>query len=413
MHSATPDTRIRIPAAFSGLFLPARYKTFYGGRGAGRTTNFARALLIGAAQNPEIILCTREYQNSIADSVHRALAEQIKEMNIGYYFTVYDNYISSICGSEFIFKGLQSIDDLKSTEKIKRCWIEEAHKVRKRSWEILTPTIRGEGSEIWTSYNLEDEESPTHKKLVTNAPSNSIIRKVNYDENPFFPAVLEQERQDALRLIAEAANETERAQAQADYDHIWEGYPRRLAAAGVIKRWEIKEFDTPEDVRLFFGADWGFAADPSALIRQFILDDCLYIEYEKFGHSVEIDDLPKMFDCVPGSRDWPIKGDSSRPETISYMRRQGFQIDGAEKWNGSVEDGVAHLNGFRRIYIHPRCTNMIREAKLYSYKVDRITGDILPIIVDAHNHGWDASRYSLDGYIQARGGTGVWAKLAS
>lgn len=412
MHSAVPSTNVQIPAAFAGLFQPARYKTYFGGRGAGRTTNFTRALLIDAAQTPQIILCTREYQNSIADSVHRALTQQIKELNLGYYFRVTDNYISSICGSEFIFKGLRNIDELKSTEQIGKCWVEEAHRMTKRSWEILPPTIRANNSEIWVSFNLEDVESPTYQKLVVNPPADSIVRKVNYDENPFFPAVLEKERQDALRLIREAKSDSERAQAQADYDHIWLGEARRMAAAGVLKRWEIREFETPRDARFFHGADWGFAVDPTALVRSFIQDDALYIDMEAFGRGIEIDDTPKLFEEIPTSREWPIKADNSRPETISYMSRKGFAIDAAEKWNGSVEDGIAHLNGFTRIYIHPRCVNVAREARLYSYKVDRITQEILPIIVDANNHGWDAVRYSLDGYIQSRGGSGMWARLA-
>jgi phage terminase large subunit len=116
---------------------------------------------------------------------------------------------------------------------------------------------------------------------------------------------------------------------------------------------------------------------------------------------------------VPGVRDWPIKADAARPETISYMRRQGFHISAADKWDGCVEDGIAHLKGFRRIVIHERCKQMNDERRLYRYKVDAKTGEVLPVIVDKHNHGWDAIRYSLDGYIQRRGGLGVWSRLAS
>ena len=115
---------------------------------------------------------------------------------------------------------------------------------------------------------------------------------------------------------------------------------------------------------------------------------------------------------IPGAREWPIKGDNSRPETISFLRRQGFNIDAADKWQGSVEDGITHLRGFEEIIIHERCKHTAAEARLYSYKVDKLTREILPVIVDKHNHCWDAIRYSLDGYIQARGGLGVWQRLA-
>ncbi len=178
-------------------------------------------------------------------------------------------------------------------------------------------------------------------------------------------------------------------------------------------KWEEREFSTPERLpRLFFGADWGFASDPTALVRSFIQDECLYVEYEAVGRGVEIDETFQLFDSIPLARNWPIKADNSRPETISYMRRQGFNIDAAEKWSGSVEDGIAHLKGFKKIIVHPRCKNLIQELRLYSYKVDKVTGDVLPIIVDKHNHAIDALRYSLDGYIQKRGGLGVWRKLA-
>jgi phage terminase large subunit len=142
-------------------------------------------------------------------------------------------------------------------------------------------------------------------------------------------------------------------------------------------------------------------------------DDCLYIDHEAYSVGCELDHTDALFDCVPGARDWPIKADSARPETISFMRRRGFNIAAAEKWPGSVEDGIAHLKAFRRIIVHERCPRTAQEARLYSYKIDAKTGQVLPKIVDAHNHCWDAVRYALDGFIQARGGLGIWARLAS
>ncbi len=121
--------------------------------------------------------------------------------------------------------------------------------------------------------------------------------------------------------------------------------------------------------------------------------------------------FPGANDIGPGSRSWPIYADRSRPETISYMARQSFNISAADKWPGSLEDGVAHLKGFVRIHIHERCKHMQQEARLYSYKVDRVTGVVLPIICDSWNHGWDAVRYGLNGYIQKRGVSAQWERL--
>lgn len=401
-----------IVRAFEPLFRPARYKIFKGGRGGAKSWNLARALAIIAARDKVRILATRELQNAISDSVYKLLCDQIEALRLGYYYTITQSSIRSRCGSEFLFKGLRhNAQEIKSTEGIDIAWIEEAQKTSKESLELLRPTIRKANSELWFSLNPDEESDPVYQ-LAMNPPTGAIVRHVNYYDNPFFPAELERERLDCLSLVTSAPTESARTQAQADYDNIWLGMPKRRADAAILKRWEVQEFETPERCRFFHGADWGFAADPTALVRAFILDNTLYIDQEAFGHGVEIDDLPALFDKIPTARDWPIKADAARPETISYMRRQGFNIAAAEKWQGSVEDGIAHLNGFKKIVVHPRCANVLRECKLYSYKVDRITGEILPIIVDANNHGIDAIRYSLDGYILKRGGLGVWSRLA-
>lgn len=199
------------------------------------------------------------------------------------------------------------------------------------------------------------------------------------------------------------------------YEHIWLGLPKALSEAVIFSgKYRVEAFS--DDLwqsadRLFFGADFGFANDPSTLVRCFIIDTRLYIEYEAYGVGVELDEMASFYDSVPEVRRWPIHGDCSRPETISYLSRQGFIIDGATKWPGSVEDGITYLKGFEEIIIHERCKHMVDEARLYSYKTDRMTGEVLPVVVDKHNHLWDAVRYSLDGYITSVGDLGVWAAL--
>ena len=184
-------SNIQIPEAFEDLFTPARYKVFYGGRGGAKSWNFARALIVTAYKNKTRILCAREIQKSIADSVHKLLRDQIYELGLDGFFEIYQKTITGINGSEFIFEGLHlNVRQIKSKEGIDIVWVEEAEKVSDDSWSFLIPTIRKDGSEIWVSFNPDSEEDPTYRRFITSPPDGAIIRKVGYKENPFFPEVL-------------------------------------------------------------------------------------------------------------------------------------------------------------------------------------------------------------------------------
>lgn len=382
---------ISLPESFQALFQPARYKIYYGGRGGAKSWSFARGLVALAYTKPIRILCTREFQNSISDSVHRLLQDQITALELNPWFTITQTSITSHVGAQFIFKGLQrSIQEIKSTEGIDICWVEEAQTISENSWEILIPTVREEGSEIWISFNPQDELDPTYQRFVVNTPPDSVLRKVNWSENPHFPEVLNREREYMLKIDPEA------------YQHVWEGFCRRISDAVIFRgRFEIDRFgDPPEGTRLYYGIDFGFSQDPMALVRCWMRDNKLYIDHEAYGIGVELDDIVEFINRVPGASKWPIKGDSSRPETISHARRRGFNMTSAQKWKGSVEDGIAVMKGFEKIIIHERCHRTAEEFRLYSYQVDKQTNDILPKIDDKWNHCIDAIRYSLDGYIK-------------
>jgi len=182
------------------------------------------------------------------------------------------------------------------------------------------------------------------------------------------------------------------------YQHVWEGFCRQISDAQILKgKYEVADFnDPPPGTIILYGADFGFSQDPSTLIRMWEFDRCLYISHEAYGIGVELDDMPAFYKQVPGSDTWPIKGDNARPETISHIKRRGFDISAAKKWAGSVEDGLTYLRSYRKIYIHARCKHTAEEARLYSYKVDKQTEEVTPIVVDAHNHCIDAIRYALD-----------------
>lgn len=391
---------------FKWLFSEYRYQLFYGGRGSGKSHAVAGAMILWAVFAPCKILCAREFQNSIADSVHSLLEWHIDDLGLRDRFLVTKNSIKNQnTKSEFLFKGLKNnVNSIKSLSSVTHCWVEEAASVSEHSWKILLPTIRAPGSRIIMTANPEGEDDFLSRRWITNPCENTKAIRVNYDKNPYFPQELENERQYALNLITSAPNEDARMQAKSDYEHIWEGEFKRILAAQVIRRAEIKEFDTPEFAQLYFGLDFGYSVDPNALTRSFIVGSDLYIDYE-VGGRCEIDELPKLLDSVPGVRNWPIFCDAARPETISALRRSGFQASAAKKWQGSVEDGIAYLNSFNRIYIHSRCVETWGETRNYKYKMDPLTGAVLPILVDKHNHYIDSIRYGHHQNINRTGGS--------
>ncbi|MBU9979650.1 phage terminase large subunit [Proteus mirabilis] len=399
-----------IPAKLVPVFAKegVRYRGSFGGRGSAKTRTFAMMSAVKAYQAAEqgisgVILCGREFMNSLEESSMEEVKQAIRSIPwLNDYFDIGEKYIRTKCKRvNYVFCGLRhNLDSIKSKARILLAWVDEAESVSDLAWKKLRPTVRESGSEIWVTWNPEKDGSATDKRFRKTPPKNSIIVEMNYNDNPWFPDVLEEERLDDLNSLE-----------YSDYAWIWEGaYLENSDKQVLANKYVVQSF--PDNLwqkadRLLFGADFGFAKDPNTLLRQFILNDCLYIEYEAYGIGVELDHMPAFYDKIPESRKWPIKADSARPETISYLKRQGFNISAAKKWQGSVEDGITHLRGFKQIIIHPRCKETAKEARLYSYKTDRITGEVLPVIEDKNNHCWDAVRYGLDGYITQKSNAGL------
>src|SRR3954471_13285495 len=405
-----------------------RYKVYWGGRGSAKSWGFAEALIRLAREKPLRILCLREFQNSIKESSHKMLVDTIHRLGMEAWFNVTDTSITSRCGAEFMFKGcFNKLNSLRSTEGVDIVWLEEAHSISEASWRVIIPTIRKEDSEIWVSFNMDDEMDATFRRLVAHKRPDSIVHHVNYDSNPYFPAT--------LRAEMEYDKETDYHL----YEHIWLGAPRKVSNAIVLNgKYKVREFETEgwreygQDNRIFLGMDFGYSQDPAALVRMWIKEHTEVIQgaprkvhslmftNEAYGHHVENDDeLVQFVESVPGTREWPIKADSARPETISFLKNRAFNISAADKWDGSVKDGIAHLRGYHEIVIHPQCVNTAREAHLWRFKVDPKVIDehgqelVLPVLVDRNNHTWDAARYGLDGQIQRGGIMGLWQRLAA
>lgn len=384
--------QIRTPRVFLPLLKPARYKGAYGGRGSGKSHFFAEALIERCIAQKTSWACLREVQKSLNQSVKRLLEIKIEELGVSHMFDCQEAKIITPYGGLIIFQGMQNhtADSIKSLEGFDGAWFEEAQNCSQRSLDLLRPTIRKEGSEMWFSWNPENETDPVDELLRgENPPPESIVVEVNYSDNPWFPKVLRDEM------------EYDKSRDKDKYQHIWLGGYRQHSEARVFNNWTVEEFEAPKGTVFRFGADWGFAVDPSVLVRCYIDGRRLYIDHEAWMVGCEIDQLPDLFDRIPESRKWFITADSSRPETISYMQKHGYpKINPAIKGPGSVEDGIEFLKSFD-IVVHPRCKHVIDELSMYSYEVDDLTGKVLPKLADKNNHTIDAVRYACEGARKA------------
>lgn len=383
---------IKTAEVFEPLLETARYKGCHGGRGSGKSHFFAELLIEDCIRERIDAVCLREIQKSLKFSVKKLLELKIEEMNAGAYFEVQNEQIKSRNGGVIIFQGMQdhTSDSIKSLEGFKRAWFEEAQTASQRSLDLLRPTIRSPGSEIWFSWNPSQPTDPVDVLLRgENPPPSSIIVQANYMDNPWCPQ----------ELLDEMAYD--RSRDPEKYAHIWLGQYQRNSEARVFKNWKVEEFERPPGTVHRLGADWGFSVDPSVLVRCDIDGKRLYIDYEAHMVGCDIDMLPDLFDRVPDSRKWFITADSARPETISYMRKHGYpKINSAIKGAKSLEEGVEFLKSYD-IIVHPRCVHAIDELTMYSYKTDPLTGLVLPILEDKKNHVIDALRYACEGARKA------------
>ena len=396
-------SELSLPDKLYPLINPKRYNVIYGGRGSGKSESIARLLIIRALQSQRRILCCREFQASIRESVHALLKSVIQTHNLHDYFTVNFNGIKcNLTGSEFVFAGLaeHTVDSIKSLYGFTDVWVEEAQRLSKRSMDLLLPTIRAEGSVFFFTFNPELESDPVYKRFVSEPDSldDALVIQMNYWDNPFFPDVLRAEMEACKRRSNE------------DYLHIWCGQTRSFTQASILGHLiKVEEFEPAPEWQPYFGIDWGFAADPTVLVKCFVQDNKLYLRNEFHAHGVEINDYAKCFSTVPDAIHAELWADNSRPESISYLNqpvnyadRKPLNVKAAPKWSGSVEDGIGWLRSLDAIVIHPECSASVYELPRYSWKVDKLTGELLPTPLDDWNHVSDAIRYACHRFIKRK-----------
>lgn len=376
------------------------YRWAKGGRGSGKSFNFAKMAAVWGYLEPMRILCTREYQASIKESFHAELKAAIQsEPWLEADYDVGVDYLrNKTTGSEFIFRGLRhAVNTIKSLAKIDLTIVEEAEDVPEVSWLALEATVfRQPRSELWAIWNPRTKGSPVDKRLVDNPPRRGIGAEVNWNDNPYFPANLNELR----------AREQERLDPDT-YHHVWEGgyltNSKRQVFGG---KWAVREFNIDSDWDgPYQGGDFGFSQDPLAVVRCWINDDTIYVSHEAGKVQLELDDIVDFVtESISGFQKYVTRWDSARPESISHIKKKGLPYsESVDKWAGSVEDTIAFLRSFKKIIIHPRCKQLINEMRLYSHKVDRLTNDILPDIEDAYNHYIDALRYAITPMVKRQG----------
>lgn len=381
------ELQIQTPKVFLPLLNPSRYKGAHGGRGSGKSHFFAELLIEQCLLRKIDAVCIREIQKSLNQSVKKLIETKIETLGVGHLFEIQESVIKTPYGGLIIFQGMQNhtADSIKSLEGYDIAWVEEAQSLSQRSLDLLRPTIRKQDSEIWFSWNPDSEADPVDAFLRgSNPPPDSVVVEANYSDNPFLPDVLKKEM------------EYDRKRDPDKYAHVWLGQYKKNSEARVFKNWTVEEFEVDKTAVIRQGADWGFAVDPTVLIQCYIVGRKLYIPYEAYKVGCEITDIPELFLTLPDAEKWNIVADSSRPETISHVSKQGFKIRGAIKGAGSVEDGIEWLKSFD-IIVHPRCVHTIEELTLYKYKEDPLTGEILSVLEDKDNHVIDAIRYACEG----------------
>ena len=422
--------QIQLPYAFKDLRKPLRHKAYYGGRGGAKSHSFAQELVLRGFQRREMRwLCCREIQKSVATSVKKLLEDKILAAGLGPsrdggndFYVITERSIKSHDGRvEFLFEGLRNNpESVKSMEGLDGAWVEEANVVSQRSIDLLIPTVRKEGSELWWSWNRRHANDPVDKMFLGNPekPPRSVVQKVTWEDNPWFPEVLREEMEWCKKR---------------DHDkwlHVWQGDLVRMSEARVFKNWEINDLDSliEEDKGCVprLGADWGYSIDPTVLVECFLLNNggrkILYIRDERHKIKCPVDEIPSLFagtdvDFPVEQRRWENKfghrgiksaydgykivADSARPETIKHLRDRGFNIASAIKGARSIEEGISFIQGYD-VVIHPNCKNTIDEFTYYSYKEDALTGEVLPELADRDNHVVDALRYALEGARRGR-----------
>lgn len=390
-------TRIEIPQKLLPLFQPKRYKVIHGGRGSAKSWSVARALVSIGATKPIRVLCARETQKSIQESVHRLLKDQIESLGLDQFYTIQENKILGTNGTEFTFAGIrqQGVFNLKSYEGTDICWVEEAQVVTKKSWDVLIPTIRKPGSEIWVTFNPELDTDETFSRFVVRPPEESIVIQMNWQDNPWFPPELDKERRQWLDRDP------------VGYLTTWEG-KCRPAVEGAIYANEIEATQregriraVPYDPQLKVHTVWdlGWNDSMSIICVQRVASEVRVIDYIEDSHRT-IDSYVMQLqerkwnwgtDYIP--HDGAHRDFKSGKSTQELLQTLGRNVQVLAR--GNPEEGIrlARMIFPRTYFDADRCTELVNHLKRYRRQINQVTQEAGAPLHDEHSHAADAFRY--------------------
>ena len=379
---------MQIPKEFSRLFdKDWREAAVWGGRFSLKSHTVARILLVRARMSKIRVACFREFQNSIADSSHQLLADLIKQYELNEFQVIDNSILNKINGSDFIFKGLhRNEQSIKSIEGIDIAWVEEAQTVSKESIEILTPTVRKEGSQIIYTYNRLLEDDPVHTRLVVEGRPNTLQINVNYDvaiKYGWMPESVRQEMED------------DKAKRPSLYRYKWLGEPNSLERR-IYKDWEIIE-EIPHEARLErYGLDFGFTNDPTVIEAIYKYNNAFIIDEVAYQKGLSNKSIADIFLNIERAL---VIADSAEPKSIDEIKGYGINIIGAIKGPGSVNKGIQFVQD-QRIFITKRSIKTYKAYSNYLFRED--SRGVIINEPDDTIHEWsnpmDAVRYGLDSY---------------
>jgi len=392
LHSKAP-----FPEALDFLFEPAPYKIAYGGRGATKSWGFARAILIAGTRRRLRVLCARETQKSLKDSVHQLLEEQIGNLGLEGFYRVEKAVIYGSNGTEILFSGLKhSIDNIKSMEAVDLCWVEEAQSVSKSSWDKLIPTLfRVPNCELWVSFNPDLESDDTYQRWVVHPPEGAILRKVTFRDNPWFPEGLRRQAEEAKRLNID------------EYNHIWEGSTINTLANAIYAN-ELRLVDSEGRIRrvpydpsrpVDTAWDLGYGDMVSIWMFQHFPMEIRIIDYEEgvrqpLHHYIsQLQSRGYVFGTDHLPWDGGLKSLGSGKSIEDQLKAAGRKVRVAPRL--PIADGI---NAARTIFPlcyfdESRTSDGVRHLRCYRYgEMQSYEGPTREPLHDIHSHSADAFR---------------------